>query len=531
LVIFGAILVATNPWFTMVDDEIAIIDVAAKPVLHTVGTFLGGAGQHEHPPLSDLILHGWLRLTGGDARLLRLPSIFFYILGGWLLTLAARRIGGQRAGYCTLALFLLWPYGFHFGRIAGWYSFTFMLVSLLTLVYLRYVDQPSLKSWVPVALAALALVYSNYFGWALLGCLGIDLLWRFPRDSGKWLLALATGGLLLAAAIPILPAFLAELHKGGKSAFSISAIAVGVYNLYCLFVSESVAPWFWAAGIAAGLAIAGVLLLTAIFGTAAGRRLPLYFVALLVVMTALQIGNTKRVLMISPWLMLAIGTALAATRALITTTSAQSAPSRTITTAHGTAHGTSHGTAHMPQRILAAALIVISAIGWFGIFSRRYYAAPRWIEPWDAVANRAATEIEKGGIVIGNNGSFFFYLTQRLPESNPNSAAKASNAAGGDNFAGFLPTSVRAVNVYTPQQWVAAGRPVNQNTWLFDGLSFQAPGPSMDELRAWLGTRCQIANEEQLVHDAGAEWKRKYQPGTGQREWRIQEAQYNCATN
>src|SRR5271163_3886674 len=28
LIIFGAILMATNPWFTMVDDEIAIIDVA-----------------------------------------------------------------------------------------------------------------------------------------------------------------------------------------------------------------------------------------------------------------------------------------------------------------------------------------------------------------------------------------------------------------------------------------------------------------------------------------------------------------------
>jgi hypothetical protein len=105
------------------------------------------------------------------------------------------------------------------------------------------------------------------------------------------------------------------------------------------------------------------------------------------------------------------------------------------------------------------------------------------------------------------------------------------NPAGRHNFAGFLPLSVRAANVYTPEQWAATGHPVNQNTWLFDGLSFQVPGPSMDELRAWLAARCQIVDEERLVPDAGAEWKRKYQPSTGQREWRIQEAQYNCATN
>jgi Dolichyl-phosphate-mannose-protein mannosyltransferase len=147
LVALGAILMVTNPWFTAVDDEVVILDVAARPALQTIKLFLGGSGQHEHPPLSDLVLHGWLWLTNGNLHLLRLPSVVFYLLGIWFLVQAARRIGGDRAGYCTLTLLLLWPNGFHYGRIAGWYAFTFMLVSLLTLTDVKYLEDQSLVTW------------------------------------------------------------------------------------------------------------------------------------------------------------------------------------------------------------------------------------------------------------------------------------------------------------------------------------------------------------------------------------------------
>ena len=120
LVAYGAILMATNPWFTQVDEECAIIDVAARPILQPANRFLSGGEQHEHPPLSDLLLHGWLRLTNGNIHLLRLPSVIFYILGAWCLLQAARRLAGDRAGNRTLILILLWPFGFHMGRLTGW---------------------------------------------------------------------------------------------------------------------------------------------------------------------------------------------------------------------------------------------------------------------------------------------------------------------------------------------------------------------------------------------------------------------------
>lgn len=491
LVAFGAILVASNQWFTQVDDEVAILDAAGKPALETMKLFLHGGVQHEHPPLSDLILHGWLRLTNGNTHLLRLPSIVFYLLGAWCLLLAARRMAGDRAGDCTLILLLLWPYGFHVERLAGWFALTFFLISLLTLTYLKYVERPSPKTWMPMVLCALALIYTNYFGWALLAFVGFDLLWRFAWNMRKWLLLSATGVFLIATSVPIMAAFRTELHTRSEPAQTGLAIAMGIYNIYCLFVSESVAPWIWVPGIAAGLAITCALLLVLLYARPAERRFFFYFAALLAAMSVMQIATAERMLMISPWLILAIGTTLA--------------------------------TASLPaaRRLLAGSLILVGLIGWYGIFARNLYAAPRWVEPWGQVARQAAEVAQNGGIVIGNSPSFFFYLTYLMPSTNP-----VTNG----NYVGLLPVSVRATNVYTPEEWTAAGEPTSQTVVLFDGLGFGVPGPSMGELRATLSARCKTVSEQDLVHDTGAKWKQGYQPTTGHRAWRIEIVTYACAT-
>ena len=86
-------LIATNRWFTVIDDEAFIIDRAAKPARQTIQLFLSGVGEHQHPPLYDLILHGWLRLTNGNMHLLRLPAIVFFVLGVWVLAMAAKLLG------------------------------------------------------------------------------------------------------------------------------------------------------------------------------------------------------------------------------------------------------------------------------------------------------------------------------------------------------------------------------------------------------------------------------------------------------
>ncbi len=306
--------------------------MAAKPAFATIKLFVSGRGQHEHPPRSDLILHGWLWLTGGNIHLVRLPSVIFYLLGAWFPLQAARRMGGDRARNDTLIL-LLWPYGFHLGRPAGWYSFTFLLLSLLTFGHLKYLERRSPGTWMPVVLCALALVDTNYCGWAVLGLLGLDRLLRLGRERRTWLL-LATGLFLLVASIPIMRALMTELRTGAVRGRASSPLARGTYNLYCLFVSESVAGWIWVPGIATALAIAVLLLLGFVYAKPEARRLFLYFAALLTVMTFLQIVTTRRTLLIRPWLILPVGTTL--------------------------------GTMTLPfaRRLLAGSLVLVGAIGW-----------------------------------------------------------------------------------------------------------------------------------------------------------------------
>ena len=193
--------------------------------------------------------------------------------------------------------------------------------------------------------------------------------------------------------------------------------------------------------------------------------------------------------MISPWLILPIGTVLS--------------------TAHPSA-----------RRWLTVCLGLIGAIGWYGILARNVYAAPHWIEPWDQVARQAANLSSHKTIVVGNNPSFFFYLTYLLPATSPIKTGQ---------FAGFLPDSIRAPNIYAPEQWSDAGAPTGPSIALFDGFGI-GPGPSMiDDIRTSLNDRCLMVGEQRLVRDFGAEWKRRFRPDEGYGTWRIRITTYDCS--
>jgi hypothetical protein len=491
LPLLGAALLLTNRWFTEVDDECAIIDRAARPIVHTISLYLTGAGEHEHPPLYDLILHGWLRLTGGEQHLLRLPAVLFYLAGAWVLANAAKRQAGRAAQGYTLLLVALWPYGFHFGRLATWYSFCFLLVSLLTWNYFRYLESPRLRNWCWLILSSLLLLYSNYFGWALLGCLALDFIIQnrnMPRKA--WAQLAGTGLLLLAAYVPIARAFVGEIHESIEPNSRIATLFLtGLYNFYSVFVSESVAPWFWFLGVPVAAAIVICLVMTFVSVPHQAKRFLLYFTGLLAVMTLLGIANTKRMLFISPLLILPVGIALTAT------------------------------TGKPARRVLSGALLVIAAIGWYGIVSRAWYAAPHWIEPWETISQESANLTRSGGIVIGDNPSFFFYLTYALPPV---------TTENGQNFDGLLPDSTRRRNVYNGPQWLTAGRPVAARMFLVKGPHYQIPAAPMDEAEHWLNGRCVVENTERMVHDPGAEWKQRFAPDTGQVPWRIEVVTYGC---
>jgi hypothetical protein len=491
----GVAILATNRWYSAVDDEVTIIDRAAAPVSKTMQLFLSGVGQHEHPPLYDIFLHGWLRLTSGNIHLLRVPATIFYLIGIWAIARTAREIGGRKAEIAALVLAVLSPYGFHFGRVAAWYSFCFLLVALETFLYLKYVSQRTTLNWILLFVCSLALVYSNYFGWALLGLLTLDFfIVNYKRGFRVFLPVLAMGALLFATFLPILLAFLAELHKGVRSYESaLDTVLTGLYVLYSMCVSESVAPWFWALGIPAAAAVGAVMIFTALYSPPIGKRFLAYFVAAVAAMSVIGVVGTKRALMTAPWLILAVALAFG------------SIDSRRI------------------RRGFASALIVIFAIGWFGIFNRKIYAAPHWVEPWSEIAQEAATVVRGGGIVIGNNQSFFFYLTYLLPPETPPVR---------NQFDGLLPDSVQRRGVYTPEQWIGSGasasHPLAPNVLLVKGLHYGVPPEATDETEQWLNQNCRLTTDRLLVHDIGVELKLRFGPADNQVPWRVEVRSYEC---
>ena len=77
------------------------------------------------------------------------------------------------------------------------------------------------------------------------------------------------------------------------------------------------------------------------------------------------------------------------------------------------------GTTHTSvwRRVMAVSLAVVAGIGWYGVFARVYYATPIFIEPWGDLAVEAGSAIRQGGVVVGNDPSFFLYLTYALRAS------------------------------------------------------------------------------------------------------------------
>jgi hypothetical protein len=492
LLLLGIGLVTTNNSVTFIDDESIILGAAGNPLRSTIALFFSGGGKHEHPPLYDILLHFWLRWTAGNFDYLRIPSILFFLAGLFLLARAGRYFTGSSAGLAIIWLGVLWPFGFYFGRLAAWYPFSFFLVSGLTLSYLKYLEDQTLARGAVLFLFCASLIWTNYFGWALLACLAIDQIFRWrskePAATPKAVLGIAA--LICVSFVPLFPAFRAELSHGldlHERALTILAIAAN--SVFSLFVSESVAPWYWWLSAPAGLAILFCVALALWWLPRPARRFLFYSAALLAAMALLGILQTKYLLMLSPWVLLPVGITI------------ETAKPRWATFA------------------LAGALLIIGGIGWYGIYSRRYYSAPRFIEPWREVADDAAAKIRGGATVIAGHPSFLFYLTYALHVPNQN---------GPWRFEGSLAESVRHPQVYSPADWLAAGHPTNGKMILVRGGRDPGGNEPIDDAARQLDQSCGSISSRLRMRDEGYTWKQRFFPEWGEPQWRVEIREYDC---
>ena len=492
LLLLGIGLVTTNNSATFIDDEATILGVAANPLRPTLALFFSGAGKHEHPPLFDILLHFWLRWTAGNLDYLRIPSVLFFIAGLFLLGRASRYFSGSSGGIAVIWLGVLWPFGFHFGRLATWYSFSFFLVAGLTLSYFKYLEDQTFGRWAVFFIFCASLVWTNYFGWAILGCLAIDqiLRARSKESSATPKSILGTAALVGVCFLPLISPFRAELSHGiNLHQGAITVLANAAFNVFSLFVSESVAPWYWWLSVPVGIAVLLCVMSAMWWLPRPARRFLLYSASLLVVMAVIGILQTKYLLMLSPWVLLPVGVAI------------ETAKPRWATFG------------------LAAALLVIGAAGWYGIYSRRYYSAPRFIEPWQEVAGDAAAKIHDGATVIADHPSFLFYLTYILRVPNQN---------GPWRFEGLLPDSVKHPQVFSPVGWLAAGHPSAGKMILIRGGRDPGGNEPIDEAARQLDQSCGSISSRLRMRDDGYKWKQRFFPQLGEPQWRIEIREYDC---
>jgi len=492
LLLLGIGLVGSNSSFTIVDDEASILGSAARPVRTMLALIWSGNGRIDHPPLYEILLHFWLRLTGGTFESLRVPSIIFYLAGLFLVARAAGRLGGPESARAVAWLGMLWPFGFQYGRLASWYAFSFFLVAGLTLAYLRYLEDQSFRRWAWFSLLAVALLWTNYFGWAILGCLAIDQLLRFrtAERTASPAILVRTAALLCVAFLPLFRGFREELATGFDfHQHALAILANAAFGVYSLFVSESVAPWYWFLSIPvcmAVLASAGLVVATV---PRNGRRFLLYGGLLIAAMAVCGILLPRPLLLVSPWILLPVGTAVGTNKSFQT------------------------------RIVLPVALLMIGGIGWFGTYSRHYYSAPRFLEPWPQVAEDAAGKVRSGATVISNNPTFFFYLTYIL---------HAPDGSMPWKFVGLLPDQVRHPQVKSPKEWLAAGHPVVPSMVWTRGMGDpQTDGP-MDEAAQELGRACGTQTSRLMMRDPGYEWKQRIFPEMKGLQWRVEVREYDC---
>ncbi len=477
--------------FAILDDEALVLSAAAQPLRSSLHLFFAGWGALERPPLYDIWLHLWLRITGGAFVLLRAPSMVFFLAGLWILSRAAKRIGGPASGAALLWAAVFWPYGFHYGRLASWYSFTFLLICGVTWAYLRLCAAPTTNAWAIFLALAVALIYTNYAGWALLALLAVDNLLRHRGELRMPYLGrlLGTAALLTAAYAPLWRVVLPRLGDAvdPHATWKLRLLTAG-YNAYALVVSESVAPWFWRFGVPAAVSIAAGFTLALVFLRGEARRFLIFGALLLAGMDLLGLLQAKWLFLVAPWFLLPIAVLF--------------------------------GTMKHPywRAALALSLVVPAAIGWYGIYSRHYYSQQRFVEPWANISAQAVQAIRDGGFIIGDNPSFFFYLTYALEASPTNSSWR---------FSGSLPEAVHHPQVWSASDWQAAGQPLKPYMLWVHGTPNTEENRSMAEAGQSLDHSCGDRVVRYLVRDNGNGWKERLFPGTNI-FWRIEIRQYAC---
>ncbi len=124
--------------------------------------------EENNPPLYFIIMKLWVSFTPLTTTWLRVPSAVFSALAVWPLFLLARSMAGIRVAIVASLLFLLNNYQYGFAHEVRAYAL-FTLLAITSMWLLRRLALGRERALLWLALVNIALVYTHFFGWLMIG--------------------------------------------------------------------------------------------------------------------------------------------------------------------------------------------------------------------------------------------------------------------------------------------------------------------------------------------------------------------------
>jgi 4-amino-4-deoxy-L-arabinose transferase-like glycosyltransferase len=206
-----------------------------------------------HPPLHHVVLWFTVRLLGTGELAVRLPSLIAATALVPLLYVAARELYDRRAGYAAAALGTVAPFAVWYAQEARMYAL-FMVFALLALwLQVRILrGSERTRDWLGYALAAAALVYTQYFGLLFIAVQAVAFAVAAARGALPLKRALAWAGVLGLLVSPLAPFAFDQFqaNEAGGRGFQQPAQAGGA-------VEPGAAPGAYAALTNAAWAVLG----------------------------------------------------------------------------------------------------------------------------------------------------------------------------------------------------------------------------------------------------------------------------------
>ena len=123
----------------------------------------GVLARNVHMPLYFFFMHYWVRAFGTSEWALRLPSVIFSTLAGFLLCLLGRELFDQWTGLLAALFYGLMPEQIHFAQQARMYTLLVLLAVASTYALARTRRRPrALAPYVIYALLSVAGLYTHY---------------------------------------------------------------------------------------------------------------------------------------------------------------------------------------------------------------------------------------------------------------------------------------------------------------------------------------------------------------------------------